>query len=132
MHRLCARNNFNLLRSRQIQCRAYHKVAPSSLSSNIYHDYNIKNKLPNLSKFRVDLPSVSLANEVIYAKGQEYLARPLYLDVQATTSVDPRVVDIMNHYNIQSYGNPHSRTHFYGFEAEKAVENAREQVKLIF
>ncbi|VDO30608.1 unnamed protein product [Brugia timori] len=58
--------------------------------------------------------------------------KPLYLDVQATTPMDPRVVDAMIPYMVSSYGNPHSKTHFYGWEAEEAVEKARLQVaKLI-
>ncbi|XP_078508348.1 cysteine desulfurase isoform X1 [Lissotriton helveticus] len=54
--------------------------------------------------------------------------RPLYLDVQATTPMDPRVLDRMLPYLVNYYGNPHSRTHAYGWESEKAMEKAREQV----
>ncbi|KAE8576708.1 hypothetical protein XENTR_v10004293 [Xenopus tropicalis] len=50
------------------------------------------------------------------------------MDVQATTSLDPRVLDRMLPYMVNYYGNPHSRTHAYGWETEKAVEKAREQV----
>lgn len=58
--------------------------------------------------------------------------RPLYLDVQATSPMDPRVLDAMLPYMTFQFGNPHSRTHAYGWESEKAVEKAREQVaKLI-
>ncbi|KAL3105538.1 hypothetical protein niasHT_026972 [Heterodera trifolii] len=54
--------------------------------------------------------------------------RPLYMDVQATTPMDPRVVDAMLPYQLNDFGNPHSRTHAYGWETEKAVEHARQQV----
>lgn len=54
--------------------------------------------------------------------------RPLYLDMQATTPMDPRVVDAMLPYMIDMYGNPHSRTHQYGWESSDAVEKARQQV----
>lgn len=45
--------------------------------------------------------------------------------VQATTPVDPRVLDAMLPYLTDQYGNPHSRTHAYGWEAEQAIEVAR-------
>ncbi|XP_025070440.1 cysteine desulfurase, mitochondrial isoform X3 [Alligator sinensis] len=54
--------------------------------------------------------------------------RPLYMDVQATTPLDPRVLDSMLPYLICYYGNPHSRTHAYGWESETAMEQARRQV----
>lgn len=54
--------------------------------------------------------------------------RPIYLDAQATTPMDPRVLDTILPYLTDLYGNPHSRTHAYGWEAETAVEKARGQV----
>lgn len=39
---------------------------------------------------------------------------------------DPRVLDAMMPYMTHSYGNPHSRTHMYGWESEEAVETARQ------
>jgi cysteine desulfurase len=54
--------------------------------------------------------------------------RPIYLDMQATTPVDPRVLDAMMPYMTGLYGNPHSRTHAYGWETEKAIEEARKHI----
>lgn len=53
---------------------------------------------------------------------------PVYMDFQATTPMDPRVLQSMMPYFTEQYGNPHSRTHAYGWESEKAVETARSQV----
>jgi cysteine desulfurase len=53
---------------------------------------------------------------------------PVYLDYSATTPVDPRVVDAMIPWLSQRFGNPASRSHSYGWDAEEAVENAREEV----
>src|SRR5512134_214883 len=53
---------------------------------------------------------------------------PIYLDYSATTPVDPRVVDAMIPWLRDHFGNPASRSHAFGWEAEKAVEDARSNV----
>jgi len=53
---------------------------------------------------------------------------PIYMDYGATTPVDPRVVDAMIPWLREHFGNPASRSHAWGWEAEEAVEKARKDV----
>jgi cysteine desulfurase len=53
---------------------------------------------------------------------------PIYMDYGATTPVDPRVVDAMIPWLREHFGNPSSRSHAWGWEAEEAVERARGQI----
>ncbi len=56
------------------------------------------------------------------------ISLPIYLDYQATTPTDPRVVDAMLPYFTETFGNPHSVSHAFGAEAAEAVEAARAEV----
>lgn len=56
------------------------------------------------------------------------MAQPVYLDFNATTPVDPRVMEYMLPFFTQHFGNASSRTHAYGWVAAQAVDDAREQV----
>ena len=73
------------------------------------------------SSATVEVPGFSVAPA-------EQNGRPIYLDFQATTPTDPRALDAMLPYMLGKYGNPHSKTHTYGWETEDAVEEARKSI----
>ncbi|MDP6952098.1 MAG: aminotransferase class V-fold PLP-dependent enzyme, partial [Alphaproteobacteria bacterium] len=65
------------------------------------------------------------------ANNRANMKLPVYLDNQSTTPTDPRVVEEMLPFFTEKFGNPHSRSHAYGWEAEEAVETARGEVASI-
>lgn len=70
--------------------------------------------------------SISLKNAK--RDDSQFGTRPIYLDFQATTPTDPRVLDKMLEFYTGLYGNPHSSTHSYGWETDKEVEKARKYI----
>lgn len=70
-------------------------------------------------------------NKIYSFKGVSLEGRPLYLDAQATTPVDPRVLDSMLPIMTEQFGNPHSTTHMFGWENTELVEQARSKVASI-
>lgn len=103
----------NAVLKSQLQCLWHEKYTSSFVRSNTLHKgKNSKNNKTNLDE--------SLKNK-----------RPYYFDYQATTPLDPRVLDAMMPFMVDVFGNAHSRSHAYGWESEERVEGARLQVSKI-
>ncbi|KAL8167352.1 hypothetical protein V2J09_008851 [Rumex salicifolius] len=113
---------------RGARCSAYHR------RHSLYNETSPflgagHNSLRQLSTAAAEsIPGTQEEEDGITMKGVKIPGRPLYLDMQATSPVDPRVLDAMLPFYVSRYGNPHSRTHLYGWESENAGENARAQV----
>lgn len=82
-----------------------------------------ENVLANVKSDKIFSPGFSMKEGAVQASG-----KPAYLDFQATTPLDPRVLDAMMPHLTYGFGNPHSTTHEYGWDADAAVERARESV----
>lgn len=85
----------------------------------------------------MELPAAGVSGDVAMSPAAGILkqasvmdqgTRPIYLDAQATTPTDPRVLDAMLPFLTGLYGNPHSRTHAYGWETDNGVEQARKHI----
>ncbi|GAA6030543.1 hypothetical protein JCM8097_006197 [Rhodosporidiobolus ruineniae] len=86
------------------------------------HDTTVVTPSADMAGFEIS------AGESGVGRSREELGRPLYMDAQATTPMDPRVLDATLPFMTNQYGNPHSKTHAYGWETEKAVDKARQHV----
>ena len=105
-----------------------HKIT-SILTKNLLFSKNfVKNFNILTHTIKTNDPKISDFDIQVHDKNFEKKSKVLFLDFQSTTPLDPRVLDAMLPYLTIRFGNPHSKSHEYGWEAEKAVEKAREQI----
>eukprot|EP00347_Sterkiella_histriomuscorum_P019904 403339866 len=103
------------------------------ISKKLFQLTNFGKSCTNLTQQQQRLFSVELhtANKTLDKSVNLSLSKrghPLYFDNQATTPLDPRVLDAMLPYQTNLFGNPHSRSHQFGWDTEKACEDARQQI----
>ncbi|KAK6465973.1 pyridoxal phosphate-dependent transferase [Scheffersomyces coipomensis] len=104
--------------------RQFSKISRTSLATNTTTgELHVSTPIDPPSLHPPEGSSVSLKNSS--RDDSQFGTRPIYLDVQATTPTDPRVLDKMLEFYTGLYGNPHSATHAYGWETDKEVEKAR-------
>jgi len=106
-----------------IQKRILRSIVQPRLRSSLHSTFSVFGN--NIRSFSNDQDQISQGFSI---GGTHPDGRSLYMDFQSTTPVDPRVNDAMMPYWTELYGNPHSRTHHFGWETESAVEKARKQV----
>jgi cysteine desulfurase len=109
------------------------KIHQSLISYKNTSKHYISNVKFSLQKFcthiiKTNDPKVSDMDISIHSNDAKTNSKILFLDFQSTTPLDPRALDAMLPYLTVRFGNPHSKSHEYGWEAEKAVEKAREQI----
>lgn len=113
------------------------QVSDINIESSIKADQRNFIKQSGQKPANVEVPGTGMSADIMMSPTAGILkqatimdqgTRPIYLDAQATTPTDPRVLDAMLPYLTGMYGNPHSRTHAYGWETDKATEQARQHV----
>ena len=93
--------------------------------------YSSESEQSNITQ-RIHITQIFTNSSISYYVGidvsvkNKLTGKAIYLDVQATTPTDPRVLDAMLPYFTHIYGNPHSKSHEYGWESIDAIEDARE------
>jgi cysteine desulfurase len=90
---------------------------------------NLKISKKLIIKLFSNITNINLASKLnVTLDKSEVGKKTVFFDFQSTTPLDPRVLDEMLPYMTVRFGNPHSNSHEFGWEADKAVENAREVI----
>ncbi|PVU94460.1 hypothetical protein BB561_002521 [Smittium simulii] len=107
-----------------VSSNSFSRITSKAFYSNLHDNQEAHGKIRTRVSKNINLRAWGDENKA-YEKSKLH---PIYLDNQATTPMDPRVLDAMLPFYTEEYGNPHSRTHEYGWETDMGVEVAREQV----
>lgn len=118
-------NNIILLHKTITTSTVTIRVINNNLSSIFKRSFSLNPMESNHDVTSLPIESSPLSFSI---KGKSLDGRAAYLDFQATTPMDPRVLDGMLPFLTELYGNPHSKTHAYGWETEKSVEEARDNI----
>lgn len=120
-------NNIILLQKKKIITTASRTttIKVKNISSICKRSFSLN---PMGSNYDITSLPIESSSSSFSIKGESLDGRAAYLDFQATTPMDPRVLDGMLPFLTELYGNPHSKTHAYGWETEKSVEEARDNI----
>ncbi|GME94487.1 unnamed protein product [Ambrosiozyma monospora] len=134
IHRVLPANK-HLLNLRSVSSTAFLSTSQSPISNASVKSTPIHSASPaaaNASSTGSSIPQPPKGSSIGFKMSKrdpnQFGSRPIYLDMQATTPTDPRVLDKMLQFYTGFYGNPHSSTHAYGWETDKAIEEARAHV----
>eukprot|EP00915_Cephaloidophora_sp_WS-2016_P001128 GHVH01001551.1.p1 GENE.GHVH01001551.1~~GHVH01001551.1.p1 ORF type:complete len:497 (-),score=70.96 GHVH01001551.1:88-1578(-) len=114
--------------NRRVQFPSFYSTAPEQESQEFTLEMPKHTHAGNLKVFRLASTHVKAPVEACLEDPLTNTNRPAYLDNQGTTPLDPRVLDAILPYMVSLFGNPHSRTHLYGWETNRKVEEARQFV----
>ncbi|SCU78733.1 LAMI_0A05688g1_1 [Lachancea mirantina] len=132
MLRAIARSNVFKQHRASFKAARFYATAKVALDAKLETPTDVEGAAQELAQVRATTEQVkaSTSNALKHAFQEKtgFGTRPIYLDMQATTPTDPRVLDTMLKFYTGLYGNPHSNTHSYGWETHKEVESARQHI----
>ena len=104
------------------------KFKSYSIETTKWNKLIINNFSTTCEVYQLNSPNLKVSHLNMSLAKNEMGEQTIFFDFQSTTPIDPRVLDAMLPFMTLRFGNPHSKSHEYGWDAEKAVEKSREQL----